>query len=159
MLDRFHAAKCDEYCIEKYLQGSGIVCGVNVVDKVLNGINHKRSFKGYLILANAVEIWDAFLEISDINQFDGFSDAIKSLQIAFASKHFEGTKLSYETCSSRRELIKQEFGKLSSICSEKSEICKHWCGVLILISLLNSCVAAVREGNWEPMQCNFHSMQ
>ena len=26
------------------------------------------------------------MKITDINQFDGFSDAIKSLQIAFASK-------------------------------------------------------------------------
>ena len=51
------------------------------------------------------------MNITDTNKFDGFSDAIKILQIAFASKHFEDSKLSYETCSNRCELIKQEFGK------------------------------------------------
>ena len=110
--------------IEKYIQGSGIegslqqtkVFGVDVVDTVLYGINIKQFFKGYLILANTIEKWNAFLKIADINQFDGFSDAIKSLQIALASKHFEGSKLSHETCSSKCELIKQEFEKFSNIC-------------------------------------------
>ena len=92
----------------------------------------------------------------DINQFNGFSDAIKSLQIAFASKNFEDSKLSYKTCSSRCELIKQEFGKFSNICSERLEICKHWRDVLTLISLLKGCVAAVRQGNGEAY---FHTMQ
>ena len=31
------------------------VFGVNVVDTVLNRISYKRSFKGYLILGNAIE--------------------------------------------------------------------------------------------------------
>ena len=88
------------------------------------------------IVANAIEKWDAFLKITDINKFDGFSNVINSLQIAFTSKHFEDFKLSYETCSRRCELIKQEFGKFSNICSERSEICKHRCGVLNLIILL-----------------------
>ena len=94
ILGRFHAAKCVEHCIDKYIQESGIegslrltkVFGMNIVDTVLNGINYKRSFKGYLILASAIEKWHSFLKITDINQFDGFSDAIKSLQIAFALK-------------------------------------------------------------------------
>ena len=62
----FHAAKCVEHCIGKYIQGSGIeesfwqakVFGVNVayvVDTVLNKISFKWSFKGYLILILAIE--------------------------------------------------------------------------------------------------------
>ena len=74
MLGGFHAAKCVEHFIDKYIQESGIirslpqtkVFGVNIADTVLNGINYKRSFKGYLILTNTIEIWDAFLKISDI---------------------------------------------------------------------------------------------
>ena len=119
MLGRFYAAKCVQHCIEKYIQGFGIertlrqtkVFCVNVADTVLYGINYKRSFKGYFILVNAIEKWDAFLKTTDINPFDGLSDAIKSLQIAFVSKNFENSKLTYETCSSRCELIKQEFRK------------------------------------------------
>ena len=166
MLGGFHAAKCAEHCIDKYIQGSGIVgslqqakvFGVNVVDTVLNGINYKRSFKGYLILAHANEKWDTFLKTIDINQFDGFSDDIKSLHIAFATKTFfeDSNKLFYNTCSSRFELIKQEFGKFSNIWSARSEICKHWRGVLKLISLLKGCEAAVTEGNGE---AHFHAMQ
>ena len=89
----------------------------------------------------------ALLKITDINQFHGFSDAIKSLQIVFASKHFADSKLSCETCQSICELIKQEFGKLSNICSERSKIFKHWRGALKLVNLLKDCVTAVREGN------------
>ena len=130
-----HAAKCAEHGIDKYIQGSGIVgslqqakvFGVNIVDTVLNGINYKRSFKGYLILAHANEKWDTFLKTIDINQFDGFSDDIKSLHIAFATNTFfeDSNKLFYNTCSSRFELIKQEYGKFSNIWPARSEICKH----------------------------------
>ena len=58
MLRGFHAVKCVEYCIGKYIQESGVegslrqTNGVNVIDVVLNGTNYARSFKGYLILAN-----------------------------------------------------------------------------------------------------------
>ena len=79
MLGVFHAANSVGDCTDKYIQGSGIdgslqqksVFIVNVVDTVLNGINYKRSFKGYLVLANAIEKWDPFLKIADINPFDG----------------------------------------------------------------------------------------
>lgn len=40
---------------------------MNVADTVLNGINYKRSFKDYFILANAIEKWDASLKIIGIN--------------------------------------------------------------------------------------------
>ena len=92
MLCGFHAGKCVKHCIDKYIQESWIegsfwqtkVFGVNAAHNVLNGINHKQSFMGYPILANVIEKWDSFLQITDISQFDGFSDATKSLQIAFA---------------------------------------------------------------------------
>ena len=55
---------------------------------------------------------------------------IKSLQIVFASKSFEDSKSSYETCSSRCELKKQES---SQIFVEKVQryanitvVCLHW---------------------------------
>ena len=52
----------------------------------------RRSFKGYFILAKAIEKWNVSLKITGINQSDGFPDAIKVLQIAFASKNFEDSK-------------------------------------------------------------------
>ena len=52
---------------------------MNVVDTVLNERNYKLSFKGYLIIAKVIENWGALLKITDKNQFDGFSDAVKCL--------------------------------------------------------------------------------
>ena len=75
---------------------------------------------------------------------------------SFCFKNFEDSKLLYENCSSTCELLKQECWKFSNICSERSKICKHWRGVLKLISLLKGCVAAVRECNWE---AHFHTIQ
>ena len=76
MLGGLHAAKCNGHWLEKYLDlESGIegslqqtkAFGMNVADTVLNGINYKRSFKDYFILANAIEKWDASLKIIGIN--------------------------------------------------------------------------------------------
>ena len=166
MLGAFHTAKCVEHCIGKYIQGCGIeeslrqtkVLGVNVVDAVLNGINYTRSFKGFLILSNAIEIlkWEASLKVTDINQFDGFPEAIKNLQLAFSSKNVEESKIAYDICVRRCEIIKQEFEKFSQSCNQKSEMCKHWNGMLKLISLLKDFVAADREGNWE---AHLHTIQ
>ena len=46
-------------------------------------------------------------------------------------------------------MIKQEFETFSKTCSERSEICRYWNGILTLIGLLKDFVAADREGNWE----------
>ena len=62
------------------------------------------------------------MKITDIDQFDGFSFAIRCLLIAIALKKFEDSNISYVTYSSRCELIKQEFGKFSNIFSERSVI-------------------------------------
>ena len=59
------------------------------MDTVVNGINYKRFFKGYLILTNCIEKWAPFMKITGINQFAGFSDTIKSIQKAYVSKHFD----------------------------------------------------------------------
>ena len=80
----------------------------------------------------------------------------KSSSDSFRFKIFWESKLSHDTYSSRCELIKQEFWKFSNICSDRSEICKHWRGVLELISLLKGRVAVVREDNGE---AHFHTMQ
>ena len=52
---------------------------MNVVGTVLNEMNYKLSFEGYLIIAKVIENWGAFLKITDKNQFDGFSDTVESL--------------------------------------------------------------------------------
>ena len=75
--------------------------------------------------------------------------------IDFASKNFEDCKVSYETCQSRCEVIKQEFRKFLNIRSERSKIYKHWHGALKLISLLKE-IMSVREVNGKAY---FHAIQ
>ena len=41
------------------------------------------------MLTNCIEKWAPFMKITGINQFAGFSDAIKSIQKAYVSKHFD----------------------------------------------------------------------
>ena len=84
----------------RYLVFGTQVFGVNVIDAVLNGTNYARSLKGYLILANAIEKlkWEDFLKRIDPHEFSGFSKALKSFQIALASKNPEESKSSYHVC-------------------------------------------------------------
>ena len=46
-------------------------------------------------------------------------------------------------------MIKEEFETFSKTCSERSEICRHWDGILTLTGLLKDLVAGYRERNWE----------
>ena len=135
----------------RYLVFGTQVFGVNVIDAVLNGTNYARSLKGYLILANAIEKlkWEAFSKHIDPHEFIKFSKALKSFQIALASKNLEENKSSYHVCLNQCQVIKQEFETFSKTSSERSEVCRYWDGILTLIGLLKDLVSADREGNWE----------
>ena len=135
----------------RYLVFGTHVFGVNVIDAVLNGTNYVHSLKGYLILANAIEKLklEDFLKCIDPHEFSGFSKVFKSFQIALASKNPEESKSSYHVCLNQCQVIKEEFETFSKTCSERSEICRHWDGILTLIGLLKDLVAADSEGNWE----------
>ena len=108
MLGGFHTAKCFEYCIEKYIQGSVVeeslrqtcVFGVKMVDAVLNGTNYVRSLEGLLILSNAIEMlkWKAFRRTIDVGKFQQFRGVIKSLQVAISSNDFAQSKITFQTC-------------------------------------------------------------
>ena len=135
----------------RYLVFGTQVFGVNVIDAVLNGANYTRSLKGYLILANAIEKlkWEAFSKHIDPHEFIKFSKALKSFQIALASKNLEENKSSYHVCLNQCQVIKQEFETFSKTRSERSEVCRYWDGILTLIGLLKDLVSADREENWE----------
>ena len=48
-----------------------------------------------------------------------------------------------------KQVRKQEFETFCKTCSERSEICRHWDGILTLIAWVKDLDAADREGNWE----------
>ena len=64
-------------------------------------------------------------------------------------KNPEESKSSYHVCLNQCQVIKEEFETFSKTCFARSEICRHWDGILTLIGLLKDLVAADREGNWE----------
>ena len=134
-----------------YLVFGTQVFGVNVIDEVLNETNYARSPTGYLILAVAIEKlkWEAFSKHTNLHEFSKFSKALKAFQIALASKKPEESTSSYHVCLNQCQVIKQEFETFSKAYSERSEMCRHWDGILTLIGLLKDLVAADREGNWE----------
>ena len=51
MLGSFHAAKCIEHCIGKYITGTGVMA----LKSVLEGTNYARSLKAILILTHAID--------------------------------------------------------------------------------------------------------
>ena len=135
----------------RYLVLGTQVFSVNVIDAVLNGTNYVRSMKGFVILVNAIEKlkWEAFSKHIDLHEFSEFSKALKAFQIALASINPEESKSSYNVCLDQCQVIKQEFETFSKTCSERSEICRHWDGILTLIGLLKDLIATDRKGNWE----------
>ena len=86
-----------------------------------------------------------FLKHIDPHEFSEFSKALKAFQIGLASKNAEESKSSYHVCLNQYQVIKQEFETFSKTCSERSQICRHWDGILTLIGLLKDLVAADRE--------------
>ena len=146
------------------------VFGVTVIDAVLNGTDYAHSLKSYLILATAIEKlyahslksylilataieklkWEAFSKHIDPHEFSKFSKTLKAFHIALASKNRKESKSSYHVCLNQCQVIKHEFETFSKTCSERSDIRRHWDGILTLIGLLQDLVAAkTGKVNWE----------
>ena len=76
MLGSFHTAKVVEYCIGKYLRGSGVedarvetgVFGLKAAESMMNGSHYIRSLRGIIILADALNTlkWEAFWKTNDL---------------------------------------------------------------------------------------------
>ena len=119
MLGGFHAAKCVEHCIEKYIQRPGIegslwqtkVFGVNVVD-LLRLCHTSKCYRKM----------SCFFENQRHKSIWWILRCHRKSSYSFCFKTFWGQYIIMSGCLSRSELIKQEFGKLSNICSERSEI-------------------------------------
>ena len=72
MLGGFHTTKCLEYCVEKYIEKTGIdnclsqtkVVAVTAMKSLLEKINYARFLKTRLIFAHAIQSlkWEAFIE-------------------------------------------------------------------------------------------------
>ena len=159
MLESFHTAKCSEHCIGKYIEDTGIddclsqtqVVGVKAIKSVLEETNYARSLKAILILDHAIESlkWEAFMENTDTTKYAGFLTSIKKLQETLSKKDRNFSQDLYRVSVDSSEELKLDLEAFNKTCSDKSEMCRYWDGVIILTSKLKNLIVTDREGNWE----------
>ena len=157
MIGSFHAAKCVEHCIGKFIQG-GLedalkqtkVFTVATVESILNGKHYVRSLKGLLIVVGAIEKmkWKAFFKYNEVSKYKVLQTFVQ-FQAALKAKNHKQSKAYYELCSNDIVQIKDDFKTFSNGCASKSEICKYWNQLINFVYLLKFLIASDREGNWE----------
>ena len=146
------------HCIGKYTKGSGIedalleteVFGVNIVEQFLNGTHYVKSFRGLLILAEALDCmkWQAFWLSNDKEKYSEAINQLTSLQVASLSKDPNQSQKLYEECIPAVMKLKEDFDSFSENCGQKSEMCRYLNGI-IKLSHLKSLIASDRSGDWE----------
>ena len=65
------------------------------------------------------------------------------------SKSETDCKRYFEKCKNDIEILQQDFVFFSEKCSEKSEVCRYWDGLINLSTLLKSLIACDSDGDWE----------
>ena len=132
---------------------------------VLEGSNYARSLKATLIFVHAIESlkWEAFVENTDITKYAEYLSNIKKLQEVLSKKDRNFSQELYCICADSSKELKLQFETFNKTCSDKSEMCRYWDGVIILTSKLKTLIAADREGNWEahlqPIQESFANLE
>ena len=93
MLGSFHAAKCIEHCIGKYITGTGVMA----LKSVLEGTNYARSLKAILILTHAIDSLKlgAFVRETDMSKYGQFLYDLKTFQEALSSKDRNVSRYQY----------------------------------------------------------------
>ena len=89
------------------------------------------------------------MENTDITKYAGFLSNIKKLQEALSKKDQNFSQDLYRVCAGSSEELKLDFDSFNKTCSDKSEMCRYWDGVIILTSKLKNLIVADRESNSE----------
>ena len=89
------------------------------------------------------------MENTDITKHAGFLSNIKKLQEALSKKDQNFSQDLYRVCAGSSEELKLDFDSFNKTCSDKSEMCRYWDGVIILTSKLKNLIVADRESNSE----------
>ena len=160
MLGGFHMAKALLHCIGKFIKINGLfdtfietrTFGVKTAEEVAGGTHYVRSFRGMLILSEALLKlkWDAFWEKTDVNIFKNFVTKFKDFQNDIKEmKKTDNLKMNFgKSCQSMGEL-KIDFLYFTNHCVEKSQMCNYFENFLNTVELLKDLVAADREGDWD----------
>ena len=159
MLGGFHMAMCVQRCIGKYIKGTGLedalvetgVFGVKVMESFIGGTDYVRSLRDVQILSSAIELakWKAFWKLHDKKDFEDSIQALKEFANFSDKKNQNNCIKMYEDLKEKTKPLPYQFNSFSKACTERSEVCKYWDGVIDLTSMLHNLIAPDREGDWE----------
>ena len=157
-LGGFHMAKCLQYCIGKYIKGTGLddvlletnIFGKKTIEQILHGTHYVRSLRGFIIIGEAIERlkWKAFFEQYGKDKNYDFSE-IQKLMLEINNKSNENCVSIVDNCIKNIKSMKDDFDQFASSCSRNSEVCKYWEGFLNLCSLMKSLIACDRARDWQ----------
>ena len=149
--------KCLENCIGKYINGTGledalIECKLDkkTIEQVLNGTHHVGSLGGIIILSEAIQKlkWDAFSKVYGKEKYSNIT-SLNTLALELINKSETDCKRYFEKCKNDIKVLQQDFASFSEKCSEESEVCRYWDGLINLLTLLKSLIACDRNEDWE----------
>ena len=117
---------------------------------MLNGTHHVRLLRGINILSEAIEKlkWDTFSKVYGKEKYSNIT-SLNNLALESLNKSETDCKRYFEKCKNDIKILQQDFVSFSEKCSEKSEVCRYWDGLINLSTLLKSLIACDRNGDWE----------
>ena len=103
------------------------------IEHVLNGTHHVRSLRGIIILSEVIEKlkWNAFSKGYGKEKYSNIT-SLNNLALKLLSKSETDCKRYFEKCKNDIEILQQDFVFFSEKCSEKSEVCRYWDGLINL---------------------------
>ena len=159
MLGGFHMAKIVLGAIGKYVNGCGLedalietnVFGKKTIQAVLGGTHYVRSLRGIQILFAAIQSikWQAFWDLHDPKKYARELSSLDSLMNALHNKEKKQCAALYTNVSSNLQQLLNDFEKFSQMCTDRSEVCQYWDGIINLTHLLQNLISADREGDWD----------
>ena len=102
------------------------------IEHVLNGTHHVRSLHGIIILSEVIEKlkWNAFSKGYGKEKYSNNITSLNNLALKLLSKSETDCKRYFEKCKNEIEILQQDFVFFSEKCSEKSEVCRYWDGLI-----------------------------
>lgn len=158
MMGAWHMTKIAMACVGKYLKGSGAdaifiensVFGPSVTESVLSGTNYVRSFKGLLLLSEALQRLQIieFLKTVKSQEFDDEINQIKQIQMNFKSKDTPACKAGIFDYLRTPSKMLSQFKQFVEKRRSESELVLYWDNVIRMISIIKDLVRSDRERKW-----------
>ena len=91
--------------------------------------------------------WDAFSKAN--GKKNSNITSLNNFAVELLNKSETDCKRYFEKCKNDIKILQQDFVLFSEKCSEKSEVCRYWDGLINLSTLLKSLIPCDRNGESE----------